>query len=288
MKDLGALARLVRLPAALTVPGDSLAGAAAAGWPMGRRTALLPVSSALVYWAGMALNDWADRELDAVERPERPLPAGDVSQAEALWAASLLTLAGLGVAALAGGRRALGVALPLVGSVWWYDLALKPTPAGPVTMAAARGLDVLLGAGTGSWTRALPAALTVATHTLATTVLSRDEVHGSRDGVVPALALAGTAVATAAVAAGGAGGALPRAAGAGFAALYGASVAPAQVAAWRSRSAADVRRAVGASVTGTIPLQAALLARSGSVVTGAAVAAVLPLVRRLARRLSAT
>ncbi|CAA9277925.1 MAG: hypothetical protein AVDCRST_MAG41-3374, partial [uncultured Corynebacteriales bacterium] len=33
------LAELVRLPAALSVPGDVLVGAAAAGWPFGRRTA---------------------------------------------------------------------------------------------------------------------------------------------------------------------------------------------------------------------------------------------------------
>lgn len=291
MRDLGALARLVRLPAALTVPGDTLAGAAAAGWPLGRRTVLLPLASALVYWAGMALNDYADRELDAVERPERPIPSGAVSPAEALGVASALTFAGIGVAALAGGRRSVAVVLPLVGSVWAYDLLLKPTPAGPVAMAGARGLDVLLGAGSGDWRRALPAALTVATHTLATTVLSRDEVHGSRNAVVGRLAVAGTTLAATAAAVGrpgGPGGALPRAAGAGLAAMYAGSVAPAQVTASRTLGASDVRRAVGASVTGTIGLQAALVARSGGVVTGLAVAALLPAVRRLARRVSTT
>ena len=84
MTTLGDLAELVRAPAALSVPGDSLAGAAAAGWPAGRRTALLPVASVSLYWAGMALNDWADRELDAVERPERPIPSGRVAPRTAL------------------------------------------------------------------------------------------------------------------------------------------------------------------------------------------------------------
>lgn len=288
MRDLDALARLVRLPAALTVPGDTLAGAAAAGWPMGRRTALLPLSSALVYWAGMALNDYADRELDAVERPERPIPSGAVSPREALAVASALTIAGVGVAALAGGRRAAAVVLPLVATVWAYDLLLKATPAGPVAMATARGLDVLLGAGSGSWRRAVPAAMTVGTHTLATTWLSRDEVHGSKDGLVASLSVAGTAGAAIAAAVRGREGLLPRVAGAGLAALYAASVAPAQVTASRSRTAADVRRAVGASVTGTIGLQAALVARSGGVGTGVALAGLLPLVRRLTRRVCVT
>lgn len=102
--------------------------------------------------------------------------------------------------AIAGGRRSVAVVLQFVGSVWAYDLLLKPTTAGPVAMATARGLDVMLGAGSGAWRRALPAALTVATHTLATTVLSRAEVHGSKDAVVPRLAVAGTAAAATAAA----------------------------------------------------------------------------------------
>ena len=65
MTRLADLAELVRAPAALTVPGDTLAGAAASGVPAGARTALLPVASTCLYWAGMALNDWADRDLDA-------------------------------------------------------------------------------------------------------------------------------------------------------------------------------------------------------------------------------
>lgn len=295
MRDLGAFARLVRLPAALTVPGDTLAGAAAAGWPMGRRTALLPLSSAFIYWAGMALNDYADRELDAVERPERPIPSGAVSPREALGVAVALTIAGVGVAALAGGRRTLVLALPLVAAVWAYDLLLKPTAAGPVAMAVTRVLDVLMGAGSGSWDRAIPAALTVGTHTLATTILSRDEVHGSSNGVVGSLVVGGTASAAVAAAIGlgsaglgRAGGWLPRALGAGLATVYVGKVAPAQITARRSLAASDVRRAVGASVIGTIPLQAALVARSGGVCTGLAVAALLPLARRLTRRVSAT
>ena len=66
MTRLADLAELVRAPAALSVPGDVLSGAAAAG-ALGPRTPALAGASVLLYWAGMAANDWADRRLDAVD-----------------------------------------------------------------------------------------------------------------------------------------------------------------------------------------------------------------------------
>ncbi|PSL06996.1 4-hydroxybenzoate polyprenyltransferase [Haloactinopolyspora alba] len=188
------LAELVRLPAALTVPGDVLAGASAAGYPHGRRTWAMPVASACLYWSGMALNDYADRELDRAERPERPIPSGRVRPGQALAVAGGLTGAGLGLAAFGGGTRALRVAAPLAATVWGYDLLAKPTAAGPAFMAAARGLDVLLGADG----RLRPAALPVtamAVHTAGVTTLSRGEVHGTSPAV--ARVAVGTTVAAA-------------------------------------------------------------------------------------------
>src|SRR6185503_15901302 len=92
------------------------------------------------------------------------------------------------------------VAVPLAATVWAYDLALKSTAAGPVAMAAARTLDVLLGAGGAR--SAAPAALTVGAHTLGITALSRGEVHGS-DARVPRFVLAGTVAVTGAAIVGG-------------------------------------------------------------------------------------
>ncbi|WSW39090.1 UbiA family prenyltransferase [Streptomyces canus] len=140
-----AWAELLRLPALFTVPGDALAGAAAVSARPTARTLLAIASSLCLYEAGMALNDWADRDVDAVERPHRPLPSGRIRPAAALGAACALTGAGLSLAACAG-RPALTVAVPLAATVWAYDLSLKNTPAGPFAMATARGLDLLLGA----------------------------------------------------------------------------------------------------------------------------------------------
>ncbi|MFH9613068.1 SCO3242 family prenyltransferase [Streptomyces pratensis] len=142
---LRAWAELLRVSALFTVPGDALAGAAAAGLRPGRGTALAAGASLCLYEAGMALNDWADREEDAVDRPHRPIPSGRVAPGAALAAAGALTAAGLALAARAG-RPALAVASGLAATVWAYDLHLKHTKLGPAAMASARTLDLLLGA----------------------------------------------------------------------------------------------------------------------------------------------
>lgn len=270
---LKAVAELVRAPAALTVLGDTVAGSATAGLPLRGRRLVLPLASVAFYWAGMALNDWADRELDADERPGRPVPSGRIRPAQALGVATGLTAAGLGLSVLAGGRAALKTAVPLVGAIWAYDLVAKSTPAGPAVMALCRGLDVLLGSGA----KALPAAAVIAGHTLGLTALSRGEVHGA-SRTQTAIALSGTLAATAAAV-------RPRTAA--WAAAYLATVGPAQLAARHEPSAARVRAATKAGIHAMIPLQATLTART-SVTAAVALSALLPLARKLSRRVSPT
>ncbi|WP_329041839.1 UbiA family prenyltransferase [Streptomyces sp. NBC_00178] len=142
---LRAWAELLRVSALFSVPGDALAGAAAVGRRPGRGTALAVGASLCLYEAGMALNDWADREEDALDRPHRPIPSGRVAPGAALAAAGALTAAGLALASRAG-RPALAVASGLAATVWAYDLHLKHTKLGPAAMASARALDLLLGA----------------------------------------------------------------------------------------------------------------------------------------------
>ena len=279
-----AVAELVRWPAALSVPGDVVLGAAAAGWPAGRRTPGLVGASSCLYWAGMALNDWADRDVDSIERPARPIPSGRVRPAAALGLGIGLTAAGLGLAALSGGRRALAVAVPLAGTVWAYDLGTRRAPVGPAAMSAARALDVLLGAG--GRPAALPAAGTVAAHTAVVMGLSAVEVSGGPAAARRArAALAGTAaVSTLAL--------LPPRRpdplGAALLAAYAGLVGVAQLAAARDPRPATVQKAVGAGVLGIVPLQAALLARTGARGPALAVAALWPAARRLSRRVSPT
>ncbi|WP_092528355.1 SCO3242 family prenyltransferase [Amycolatopsis arida] len=282
-----ALAELVRAPAALTVLGDTVAGAAAAGVPVRGRRLLLPLASVSLYWAGMALNDWSDRRLDAVERPERPIPSGRVSAGAALATGGALTAAGLGLARLGGGRRAGRIAAPLAAAVWAYDLVLKGTPAGPAGMAACRALDVLLGAAGGRVRGALPAAAALGTHTLGVTALSGGEVRGGSRAAATA-ALAGTAVSAGVAVAGPTRSRPHRLAALALGAGYAGTVGAAQLAAAERPAAGRVRAATAAGIHGMVPLQASLVARHGALPAAAVLAGALPLARRLARRVSPT
>jgi 4-hydroxybenzoate polyprenyltransferase len=287
MTTLANLTELVRAQAALSVPGDALAGAASAG-TLGARTAGLCAASVCLYWAGMAANDWADRDLDTRERPERPIPSGRVAPGTALGVAAGLTAGGLVLASLAGGQRTLAVAVPLAAAVWAYDTVLKNTPAGPTAMAACRGLDVLLGASTGRLGPALASALTVAAHTYTVTALSRHEVAGGRP-LLPAATLAGTAVVTSAAAMTRQCPVrwrrlLPGALAGWYAARYGT----AQVRAMAEPSAGNIRAAVGSGITTLPALQGALIARAGAPLAGLAVASAAPVGQYLGRRLSPT
>lgn len=283
------LAELVRLPAALTVPGDAWSGAAWSGTTTAG-TGLMPLGSVLLYWSGMALNDWADREVDATERPERVIPSGRVTARTALGIAAGLGAAGVAVTAAVGGRRALRVSVPLAALVATYDVLAKDSPAGPVVMASTRGLDVLLAAAAAPAAAARPAAA-VAVHTAGVTLLSRGEVHGTTPAsAVAALAATGSALGILVasmrrdpgIRAG------HRWAAAGFALLYGARVGRAQARAVVAPDAAHVRAATGAGIGGLTFLQAAWLAARGRLPQAVVVAGASPLFRRAARVVSPT
>lgn len=298
MPALRDIAALVWLPAVLSVPGDSLLGAATSGTRRApARTAGLAGSSCALYLAGMALNDWADRDVDAVERPERPIPSGRVTPRFALGVSAGLTATGLGLAAASGGRAALRVAGPLAATVWAYDLWLKHTAAGPAAMTAARSLDVLLGAsGSPARADALLAASVVGAHTYKITSVSAHEVPGG-PAEVPRRALGATAV----IAAASAGTALsgsahrPRrgrigrlAAAAALIGAYATRSSTVERAAVVDPSPANLQRVVGTGVLGFLPLQAGLHATNGSVPVTAALAAAWPAALRLARRKAVT
>ncbi|MGW7417548.1 SCO3242 family prenyltransferase [Streptomyces sp. NPDC054863] len=320
------LVRLVRAPAALSVPGDILCGAAAAGRPADLRTLGAAASSVCLYWAGMALNDYADAAVDGVERPGRPVPSGAVERRTALAAATGLTAAGLALAA-ACGRRRLVTATALTAAVWAYDLRLKDTVAGPATMAAARGIDVLMGGGV----RAAAPAAAVALHTYGVTTLSRHEVSGGGRGAARAAlaCAAGAALTAGTLAASTAHASRPRlflplagALLARYASGYGRPLttlaapwsaprrddvprsaprdeasraatrqdtAPRPVAPPDDEAPAErVAHAVQAGILALIPLQAALAAACGAPLSAALVAAADPLASRLVKAVPAT
>ncbi|WWR52775.1 UbiA family prenyltransferase [Streptomyces sp. SCSIO 30461] len=311
---LGDWAELLRLPAVCTVPGDALAGAAVVAGRPNPRTILAVGCSLCLYEAAMALNGWADRAEDAVERPHRPIPSGRIRPDDALVAASALTAAGLAMAWPAG-RPAFALATALAVTVWAYDLVLKDGALGPAATAAARGLDVLLGAAaTGGPLRpAIAPAALLGSHTLAVAFMSRQETTGG--SALPAWAALGTVAAVTGLlsrrpaaprgfhaeenagsggltgttaTAGTLAGSLHGAVRAVFATAYAAAASRPYAHAALDPSSSLIQRAVGRGIHATIPLQAALAARSGAVVTGVLTAALAPVAAKYMKKVSVT
>ncbi len=123
------------------------------GWILG----LLVAASTCLYAAGVVLNDVFDFEVDARERPQRPLPSGRVSRSAAGWLGWELLVVGMALAwfagSLAGDFRPGVLATLLAGSIVLYNALLKRTVVGPLAMGACRMLNVLLGmsVAAGSW-----------------------------------------------------------------------------------------------------------------------------------------
>lgn len=265
---------LVRAPAVLTVLGDTLAGGSAAGHTLSGRRIILPLASACLYAGGMALNDYADRGTDSRDRPERPIPSGRISAGNALTAAAALTVAGLGLSAAGGGRRAFAVGLPLAAAIWTYDLLAKhQAVSGALTMGTCRALDVLMGAGSGHLRPALGAAGIMGVHTAAVTLLSRGEVEGTTTATASGVA-ACTGLLAGAVLAGSAGSRNQGLAVLAATAAYTARCAPAQVRAARSPVARNALEATKAGIRAMVPLQAALTLRQGNVAAAGVLASV--------------
>ncbi|NQT94775.1 MAG: UbiA family prenyltransferase [Lentisphaerae bacterium] len=149
---------LLRIPNLPTVPGDPLAGYALALAANGARAAVGPgraIAAALLFYAaGLLWNDVADRKIDAVERPERPLPGGRVSSRAAALVGAVWAVMGLALAWWAGVACGL-TAVCLLVLVLLYDFAARRGSwLGCLNMGLCRGMSLVLGAacvGGGLW-----------------------------------------------------------------------------------------------------------------------------------------
>jgi hypothetical protein len=156
-----AYVRVFRLPNVFTALADVLMGFLLTHNPdNSQMLAVLPllVASALMYMAGMILNDVFDVEIDRIERPERPLPSGQISLrwAKTLGFEMLFFGAVLGPATSFWRHdwRPAVVTIGLAAMILLYDRVLKSTLLGPLAMGACRFLNVLLGMSLldGAWT----------------------------------------------------------------------------------------------------------------------------------------
>jgi 4-hydroxybenzoate polyprenyltransferase len=92
------------------------------------------------YLAGMCLNDICDAQLDAVQRPSRPIPSGRVSRRGAVILTLALFVSGTSVLLSAPFRQGFYAALLLIAVIIWYDLHHKKNPFSVLLMASCRFL----------------------------------------------------------------------------------------------------------------------------------------------------
>lgn len=139
--------RLIRPINVLIVFLTILAAAVLAGGEISQwwRILLAALAGALIAGGGYAINDYFDVAIDAINRPERPLPSGAITRAEAWWVWRLSSSAGIIGSAFLG-PGALGIALFWVLSLYFYGKRFKRTVlVGNVVVGVAAGLAFIFG-----------------------------------------------------------------------------------------------------------------------------------------------
>jgi UbiA prenyltransferase family len=190
---LSTLLRLGRVSNVPTVWTNVVAGSViAGGYDKPGHMAVTALAMTAFYVGGMYLNDYFDREVDARERPGRPIHAGEIGAG---------TVAAIGFALLAAGVLLMlpfGLLPTLVGlllavMIVLYDLWHKGNPLSPIIMGACRAL-VYLGAGAvvaGEISIGLAiAALALASHVAGLTYAAKRENLDGIDHLWPLLLLA--------------------------------------------------------------------------------------------------
>lgn len=194
---LWAYLQLMRPANIVTAWADILAGFAISGFVAIQAGTLelealgwLLLATTGLYGGGVVFNDVFDAELDAKERPERPIPSGRASRQNAATLASVLLLIGIVAAAQVSFLSAILAICITVGAVVYDSLGKHQPLVGALNMGLCRGGNLLLGMSTVPaivgeyWFLALIPIFYIA----AITSLSQGEVHGAK-GNTPAIAL---------------------------------------------------------------------------------------------------
>ena len=180
---------LIRLPNTFTAPSNILTGYFAItslAYAHSQQLFILILSSVLIYIAGTVFNDYFDIEIDLKERPYRPLPAGTITKQKA-FVIAIVSLVSANILAFAVSWSSFVISTILSATVISYDFRLKNTVIGPITMGAARFLNVILGASpalfvllanNNFFVRMIFVSLSIFLYVLAISLLSRKEIDG--------------------------------------------------------------------------------------------------------------
>ncbi len=152
---------------------------------------LVCLSTIGLYGGGVVFNDVFDATLDAVERPERPIPSGLITKNNAVLLGLALLIPGILFAFLINlfaGIVAVFIALlALFYDKWGKHQSL----VGPVNMGACRGINLMLGVSllTVALAKVWILAFVPVVYIAAITMTSRGEVHGGKPAVLYATAV---------------------------------------------------------------------------------------------------
>lgn len=242
-----------------------------------------------LYGGGVVFNDICDAALDAVERPERPIPSGRVSLKGAIVLGTALLLVGIIAAAMVSNLSAILASLVAVTALLYDKYGKHHTFLGPLNMGACRGGNLLLGvsaipeAVSDRWYLAVIPVVYIA----AITAISQGEVRGGNKttGVI-AIALIGIVISSVLGL-----GLLPEYSlliTLPFLALFTALVLPPFIKAALTPSPELIQTAVKAGVLSLIVLDATIAAGFANWIYGLLLLALLPGSRFLARLFAVT
>jgi 4-hydroxybenzoate polyprenyltransferase len=239
---------------------------------------LLLLATAGLYGGGVVLNDYFDAEIDQQERPERPIPSGQVTKKEALTLGVVLFLIGIVASFLVNVVSGLlAVAIAVLATA--YDAKGKHIDwIGPINMGLCRGLNLLLGmsilpAITGeNWYLLFIPVIYIA----AITSISKGEVTGSTRKPLYVATFFYLLVITAIAYLGYESEASDFFSTVLFVILFAALILPPLVRAIKEPSAKKIRRAVKVGIISLIVMNAAIAASSAGLVFGLVVLTLLP------------
>jgi 4-hydroxybenzoate polyprenyltransferase len=190
--------RLGRVSNQPTVWTNVIAGVVLAGGGSMQAICLLIAAIAIMYTAGMFLNDAFDAEFDRVHRPERPIPTGEVTSAAVFGAGFALLAIGLVLISWASPRAgsggpALASGAALAAIIVFYDWRHKQNPLGPLVMGLCRMLCYMTAALAVSGTiksAVLGAAVTALCYLIGLTYIAKQETLGRMGNLWPLAFLA--------------------------------------------------------------------------------------------------
>ena len=295
-RSIWAYLQLMRPANIITAWADILLGFAAAGALIKGIDNLdwvalgwLILATTGLYGGGVVFNDVCDAELDATERPERPLPSGRASLSGAIALGTSLLVMGIGAAAMVSPLSAVLASIVAITALIYDKWGKHETWLGPINMGLCRGGNLLLGVSIipqavgDRWYLALIPIIYIA----AITAIAQGEVQGGKKST-GIIAISLIAIAIAIILGLGLLPVYSLLATLPFLILFMVLVVPAFVKAAITPSAELIQMAVKTGILSLIILDATIAAGFSNGIYGLLLLALLPLSRLLARLFAVT